>query len=160
RATALRVTLEESGFFYGQSQYYVVAPPLINVYYPLDGNTDEEPSGQKVRRQRYHHEIFALRKGKWLKAWRNMSDKPTGYVGEPGRDTSSQSSLSLGELAGVFACAGKAKSIDNRGKYALVIYSDTPERAEFYALKTALLVADSGHWLLADTHYSGDAENF
>ena len=54
----------------------------------------------------------------------------------------------------------KIKEIEELGDHAVVVYSDTPDRNEYYSLKTALLERDSLSWHILNTIFSGDAMHF
>jgi len=160
-----RPTVEQNGFFYGESQHYIVSPPLINVYYRINADSERAQargvSGTKAGPDLgYCHEVFSLRPNRWAKVWANFSDKPANYLDGRACDTSNSLDVPAEAMATALPRASKVKSLENREKYALLVYSDTSERTEFYALKTVLLVPEAGEWRAKRTLYSGDAQNF
>ena len=166
-----QITLEQSGFFYGEEQYYVVTPPLIQVYYRPSAESDDasekmpwRPKGMKLQRQgnrgTFLHETFVLVNGKWAKKYKTVSMKPDSYLTANSCDTTNSLDLPGGPLGDVLPHPIKIKLVEDHSDYAVVVYSDTPDRHEYYSLKTALLERDSPSWHVASTIYSGDAMHF
>lgn len=164
-------TIEQNVFFYGAEQYYAVTPPLIHVYYQPSaesGSAPEQmprsPIGMKLQTQstddKYLHEIFVLVNGKWAKKYRAVSRKPESYLTENSCDTTNALDLSGGLLRDALPRTIRIKEIEDHVNYAVVVYSDTPDRSEYYSLKTALLERDSLLWHVASTIFSGDAVHY
>lgn len=166
-----QAVLEQNGFFYGEEQYYVVETPFVHVYYQDSKESDNESGKvepmlghEEARPHRkngeYHHEVFSLAEGKWIKRNRGFSKEPALYLNGSACDTANKLNVPSGAMAEALPHAIKVKAVDNHEDYAVVVYSDTPDRDEFYSLKTALLIRDSNHWRLVDTIFSGDAVHF
>jgi len=158
------VSIEQNGFFYGEEQYYLVTPPLIHVYYLSDAESDvrdnRRPQESAQNSDKYRHEIFVLVHGKWMKKWRAFSKKPELFMHASSCDTKNEVDLPGGLLSDALPQRIKIKKIEDHQDYAVVLYSDTPDRDEYYALKTALLEPGPHGWHLVNAIFGGDAVHF
>jgi hypothetical protein len=157
-------SIEQNGFFYGEEQYYLVTPPLIHVYYPPDAESDvkDDQRAQESAQNsdKYRHEIFVLVHGKWMKKWRAFSKKPELFIHASSCDTKNEVDLPGGLLSDALPQRIKIKKIEDHQDYAVVVYSDTPDRDEYYALKAALLERGPHGWHLVNAIFGGDAVHF
>ena len=157
-------SIERNGFFYGEDQYYLVTPPLIHVYYlpdaESDAKDDQRAQESAHNSDKYRHEIFVLVHGKWMKKWRAFSKKPELFLHANSCDTKNELDLPGRLLSDALPRRIKIKKIEDHQDYAVVVYSDTPDRDEYYALKTALLERGPHDWYLVDTIFGGDAVHF
>jgi hypothetical protein len=158
-----QVTIEQNGVFYGEDQYYVVAPPIIHVYYSVDeperGLLDAQAESER-NAGKFYHETFGLVRGKWTKKTKAISKRPEVFLDGSSCDTTNKEGLPGGPLSGVLPQGIKIKEIEDYKDHVVVVYSDTPDRNEWYSLKIALLDRDGQGWHVVDTIYGGDDVQF
>ena len=163
RSSPHQVTIEQNGVFYGEEQYYVVTPPFIHVYYSVDkperGLLDEASESQR-NAGKFYHEAFGLVRGKWTKKTKEISKRPKLFLDGSSCDTTNKGELPGGPLSEALPQAIKIKEIEDYKDHVVVVYSDEPDRNEWYSLKIALLDRDGQRWHVVNTIYGGDDVQF
>jgi len=146
-----KITFEQTGYFYGEEQFYVVKPPIIHVY---DAIWDEKP-------EVYRHEVFRIKQGKWVKTLRKPTGKPKLFLAEKLCDTDNHLDVPSGPLRNALPAGVHIKDIEDHSDYAIAVYSDTPTQTEWYSLKASLLRRNERNtWSTAETIYAGDARHY
>lgn len=146
-----QVTFEQTGYFYGDEQYYVVAPPMIHVY---DAVWPDRP-------EKYRHEVFRIDHGKWAKTITSPTGKPRLFLTEDLCDTDNHLDVPSGPLRNALPRGVRIKDVESHLDYAVAIYSDTPAQTEWYSLKTSLLSRDGTiDWRVVKTIYAGDFRHY
>lgn len=151
RASGQQITFEQTGYFYGEEQYYIVVPPIVHVY---DAAWPEKSDV-------YRHEVFRIQNGKWAKTLKKPSRKPKLFLDQDLCDTDNQLDVPSGPFRNALPLGVRIKDVENHLDYAIAIYSDTPTQTEWYSLKATLLRRDeSAAWHAVNTIYAGDAKHY
>jgi hypothetical protein len=150
-----QLVLVQNGAFYGEEQYYVVAPPLIHVYYLKSG----KPRSDSSARRNYVHEIFGLANDRWVIQRHGISGRPDVFLNADHCDANNQLDLSSDSLRKAFPGTIRIKDIKAHGDYSIAIYSEIPGET-WYSLRAALLHQEADGWRLVQSVFAGEGFPF